>query len=114
MFSLCCVQCTQCDVTCLVVCTAGEGLAWQFVKYHMLRHLINHILLFGWIENSSCQAGEHCHKFYLKLIKRLTNNKEDWERQVFNVHTRDQAIQNIIAEISMYLLHYICLVCPVY
>jgi ribosomal protein L17 len=66
----------------------------------MVKHLIHHILMFGWIENTSCQAGEHCHKFYIKLIKRLTNNKENWQRQVFRFHAKSQAVQNILAEIG--------------
>lgn len=84
---------------CFVVHT-GEGLAWKFVKFHMIRHIINHIILFGWIENSSCQAGEHNHKFYLKLLRRLTNNHEDWPKQIFNIHAKEQALQNIIGEIG--------------
>lgn len=66
----------------------------------MLRHIINHIIKFGWIENSSCQAGEHCHKFFLKLLKRLTNNKEEWQKQIFKIHAKDQALYNIIAELG--------------
>jgi hypothetical protein len=56
----------------------------------VVSHILNHILLFGWIENSSCQAGEHCHKFYIKILKRLTNNKQDWEKQIFKIHAREQ------------------------
>ncbi len=62
------------DLGCL---QAGERCAWRIIKFHILQHIPHHILLFGWIENSSCQAGEHCHRFYIKLIKKLTNNKVD-------------------------------------
>ncbi len=79
----------------------GEGQGWKIVKFHMLKHIIHHIIMFGWIENSSCQAGEHLHKFYLKLIRRLTNNKQDWEKQVFHIHARDQALHHMIAEVGM-------------
>lgn len=58
------------------------------------------IILWGWIENSSAQAGEHCHKFYLKVLKHLTNNHEDWPRQIFRIHRREQGLRHMLGEIS--------------
>ena len=67
--------------------------------------MIHHLLLYGWIENSSCQAGEHCHRWFLKLIKHLTNNKVEWEKQLFNVHTREETLQAILASVSKCLVY---------
>ena len=88
------------ELTGLVSCCAGESSAWRFYKFHVISHLVYIICVCGWIENSSCQAGEHCHKFYLKLIKRLTNNHVDWEKQIFNIHNREQGLQTIISAVS--------------
>ena len=74
---------------------AGQTSGWRFIKFHMLRHIPLRILMYGWWENCSCQAGEHCHKFYLKAIKHLTNNKEKWHLQIFNIHKRRQAMKEI-------------------
>ena len=93
----------------------GERKAWAVLKFHILSHIVSCIVDYGWWENCSCQAGEHCHKFYIKIIRRLTNNKGGWERQVFKVHARDEGLKKIIAEIGlthyMYTAHVIC---PVY
>ena len=79
----------------------GEKKAWKIIKYHMMTHVVSCIPKFGWWENCSCQAGEHCHKFYIKLIKKLTNNKGEWEKQVFKVHARDEGLKKILAELGM-------------
>ena len=92
-------MCSYTWFSCL--CPAGEAQAWKIIKFHMLKHLIHHIIMFGWIENTSCQAGEHCHKFYIKLIKTLTNNKENWQEQVFRFHAKSQGVQTILAEIGI-------------
>ena len=88
----------SCVLLCTILCTcwnwysawAGGSQGWRIIKFHMISHILNHMILFGWIENSSCQAGEHCHKFYIKILKRLTNNKQDWEKQIFKIHAREQ------------------------
>jgi hypothetical protein len=72
--------------------------------------MIHHVLFFGWIENSSCQAGEHCHRWFIKLLKHLTNNKEGWEKQLFNVHTREETLQSILASVSKFFLDCMCCV----
>ena len=82
---------------------AGEAKGWCFMKFHIMLHILFVILVFGWIENTSCQAGEHCHKFYLKVIKHLTNNQEEWEKQIFKIHSREQGLQHIIAAVSKFL-----------
>ena len=79
---------------------SGEAAAWRFLKYHIILHLIYHLVRLGWAENFSAQSGEHNHKFCLKLLKHLTNNKDDWEKQVFNIHTREQTLQHIIGAVS--------------
>jgi hypothetical protein len=99
VYSLCTKVCCLC-IACVLTIQTGQCLAWKFIKFHTLRHIVHHIILFGWWENCSCQVGECCHKFYLKLIKRLTNNKEDWQKQVFNTHTKDQALRLIIGELG--------------
>jgi hypothetical protein len=84
----------------LIMYGAGEQLGWRFLKFHMLKHIIHHIILFGWWENCSCQVGESCHKFWLKLLKSLTNNKVDWEQTIFKIHRREQSLRHILAEIG--------------
>jgi hypothetical protein len=74
-------------------------MAWKFIKFHSLDHLMAHITMFGWIENSSAQAGEHCHKFYLKVLKVLTNNHESWPRQIFKIHRREQGLRHLLGEL---------------
>lgn len=81
----------------------GDSTGWRIIKFHIITHMIHHILMYGWIENSSCQAGEHCHRWFLKLIKHLTNNKVDWEKQLFNIHTREETLQSILAAVSKYI-----------
>ena len=85
----------------LFVNLPGEKLAWKLIKFHALTHMVHHIMAYGWIENCKCQAGEHLHKFYLKILKRLTNNKSDWQRQIFQIHQRQGAMREIVAEIGL-------------
>ena len=80
----------------------GEALAWKIIKFHAMTHFVHHILTYGWIENCNCQAGEHLHKLYLKVLKRLTNNQSDWPRQIFQIHQRNGAMKDIVAEIGVY------------
>lgn len=78
---------------------SGEAGGWKFIKFHSLDHLLAHIVLFGWIENSSAQAGEHCHKFYLKVLKVITNNHADWPQQIFKIHRREQGLRHLLGEL---------------
>ena len=78
----------------------GEKAGWKFIKFHALDHLMAQIILWGWVENSSAQAGEHCHKFYLKILKGLTNGHPDWPKQIFKVHRREQGLRHILGAIS--------------
>jgi hypothetical protein len=45
-------------------------------------------------------AGEHGHRFFLKLINHLTNQKADWEETVFKIHSRDAAMKKLVREVS--------------
>lgn len=83
------------------MCWTGEKIGWAFIKFHLLTHVLHPLLEYGWLENISCQAGEHCLKFYIKLIKKLTNNKEDWQKQVFKIHQRENNLGTILSEIGM-------------
>ena len=35
------------------------------------------------------------------MIKALTNNKQDWQRQVFKINERSYALKHVIGEIGM-------------
>ena len=93
--------------------STGEKQSWKFIKVHILRHIPHHLLKFGWWENCSCQTGEQLHKVYLHMIKRLTNNKADWERQIFRIHKREQGLRHIIAEVGEYSMCTVCVQCTI-
>lgn len=76
--------------------TTFPGKSWKFIKFHVLRHICFRIAMYGWWENVSCQSGEHCHQFFLKVLKHLTNNKVDFPLQIFTIHKRRAALVEII------------------
>ena len=78
----------------------GGGLSWNIDKFHRLEHIPMRILLYGWIENSCCQAGEHMHRFWIKLLRHMVNNHDDWAVQVFNIHRRDQVLKDVLRSLE--------------
>jgi len=45
-----------------------EISGWNFRKFHSVEHCVATIVLFGWIENTSCQSGERAQNELLKCL----------------------------------------------
>jgi len=55
---------------------SGEVSLWSFPKFHNVEHIPLWIILFGWVENFSGQAGERAHRELLKSLAGCVNNHE--------------------------------------
>ena len=55
---------------------SGEVSTWKFGKFHAVEHCVITIILWGWLENASCQSGERAHKELLKRLAGIQNNRE--------------------------------------
>ena len=55
---------------------SGEASRWSFPKFHNVEHIPLWIILFGWVENFSGQAGERAHRELLKSLAECVNNHE--------------------------------------
>jgi len=55
---------------------SGEASRWSFQKFHNIQHIPLWIILFGWVENFSGQAGERAHRELLKSLAECVNNHE--------------------------------------
>ena len=40
---------------------------------------------------------------YIKAWKKNTNNKGDWEKQLFKLHARGEALKQVIGELGEFL-----------
>ncbi len=53
-----------------------KAQGWNFEKAHSILHKVSEIVMWGWLENTSCQGPEHAHINIIKSVEHLTNNKD--------------------------------------
>ena len=103
-------------ITCLHHILSGSKLGWAFPKFHVIRHIVRLIILYGcwevsptiiqWCtflcvcftnieleQNVGTQAGERQHIAACKRAYGATN-RHDWEMQVMGLHARNEAMQD--------------------
>jgi hypothetical protein len=79
---------------------AGQDNAWNFMKFHAIRHMAANVIKYGCLENVSTNSGEHAHIYAVKNIAHNTNRRGDWESQIMQVHSRREATRNLLRECS--------------
>jgi hypothetical protein len=72
-------------------------MCWNFPKFHDVIHIPLWIILFGWIENFSGQAGERAHGEVLKALAGCINNQHVF-KQYLRFWERVEQLSSLVGQ----------------